>query len=330
MPLGSGSSSTGDADEARTRADIDMLSASLGGALPCVTCGYNLQGLSILTICPECGSAVRATILAVVDPLADELRPIKRPRLVATGLLVWSIAALLAAVVAWYAWSAYVLFGLTQVAVLPLPWGSWPLCVGGCVAISGLGAIGLLWPHDGLGARNFVLALGGVLLYPLLALTAYMVAAAAEAAVRTGLLELWSPWPDRPLMRLAGAVLLVGVILGLRPNARALVARSLALRTGRVDRQTLLAMAAVAALAALGDVLGMIGVLVGGLVQEGLRTLGFVLMIVGSALFTLGLIGCVVDSARIAASVLAPGPSLRDVIEHEPARRERPTTGGGQ
>lgn len=321
-------------DERMSGHEADLISASLGGTLPCVTCGYDLQGLSILTVCPECGSAVRATILAVVDPLADELRPISHPRAVAAGLILWSGAALLAATVGWYAWTSYLLYGWQGEAVIPLPWNSWPLCVGGSILLSGLGALGLLWPHDGLGPKHFAMALGSIACYPPLAVAAYTMARGTQAATRTGLLEAWTPWPDRPLMRLAAAALVIAVIAGLRPNARALVARSLALRTGRVDRQTMLAMAAAAAVAALGDALGMLGVILGPPAVDALRTTGLVLILAGALLLTLGLVGSTIDSVRIAASVLAPGPSLRQVIA--PRRRgrenreETPTSGGGQ
>ncbi len=59
--------------------------------------------------------------------------------------------------------------------------------------------------------------------------------------------------PERLGWRIAMAVLIAAIALGLRPNARVLVARSLVLRSGRVDRQTLLALAAAALLAAAGD-----------------------------------------------------------------------------
>src|SRR5690606_27754218 len=62
-----------------------VIARQLKGDLLCIGCGYNLRGLSIREMCPECGIPVRATILGVIDPMADELAPIPRPRLVATG-----------------------------------------------------------------------------------------------------------------------------------------------------------------------------------------------------------------------------------------------------
>src|SRR5436190_23878239 len=70
------------------------LGRQLRGDLPCVACGYNLKGLSIRSVCPECGTPVRATILSVVDPHAAELTPIRLPALVALGLLFCAAGAL--------------------------------------------------------------------------------------------------------------------------------------------------------------------------------------------------------------------------------------------
>src|SRR5690606_19927036 len=70
-----------------TEADPEQaISLSLSGAMPCISCGYNLQGLSVVGVCPECGAAVRATILATIDPQAEELTPLLTPRLTSLGL----------------------------------------------------------------------------------------------------------------------------------------------------------------------------------------------------------------------------------------------------
>ena len=74
---------------------------ALTGALPCVTCRYDLKGLSIRSLCPECGTAVRATILYQVDPMADAFQPIRHPRVLAWGLVLWSASALVSALAVW-------------------------------------------------------------------------------------------------------------------------------------------------------------------------------------------------------------------------------------
>ncbi len=77
----------------RGSSGVARLSRELAGDLPCIQCGYNLRGLTVKGMCPECGTSVRATLLAVVDPMAGEFRPISFPRLTAYGMLVWSHAA---------------------------------------------------------------------------------------------------------------------------------------------------------------------------------------------------------------------------------------------
>src|SRR3954470_14312241 len=85
-------------DAVRAESDI---ARELTGNLPCVTCRYNLRGLSIKSVCPECGTAVRAAILAAVDPYAPILQPLYAPRLAATGLMLWAGGALAAGLLTW-------------------------------------------------------------------------------------------------------------------------------------------------------------------------------------------------------------------------------------
>src|SRR6185295_10238912 len=77
------------------------LALELTGDLPCVRCKYNLRGLTVKGMCPECGTSVRTTILAKIDPLAKELRPLHFPRLTSLGLIVWAWSALAAALCNW-------------------------------------------------------------------------------------------------------------------------------------------------------------------------------------------------------------------------------------
>jgi len=61
--------------------------------LPCVGCGYNLKGISPLTLCPECGLALRSTLIFVIDPDQGEIAPLKHGKRI--GFTLISIAALL-------------------------------------------------------------------------------------------------------------------------------------------------------------------------------------------------------------------------------------------
>lgn len=70
--------------------DEPVVAATLTERLTCAACGYDLRGLSVLDRCPECGLRIATSILAVVDPRAQEFEPIRKPKLVAFGLLTWS------------------------------------------------------------------------------------------------------------------------------------------------------------------------------------------------------------------------------------------------
>lgn len=83
------------------RRQSESIGLRLSGALPCLVCKYDLQGLSVRGVCPECGAAVRATILYAVDPHADAFQPLPNPRLNALGLLLWPGGALAAALLSW-------------------------------------------------------------------------------------------------------------------------------------------------------------------------------------------------------------------------------------
>lgn len=289
----------------------------LGGDLPCIVCGYNLRGLSIRAMCPECGTAVRATILSVIDPQASELAPMPHPRLIASGLVLWSVGAAAGATLAWLPHAADALSSLGLSRSVARPNVALGLLLS--TAASGLGALALIRPHAGITRRMSALAALGCALY----LVLIWLVMNHQRMVDMGLgggggRYLSGPLPSVASFRFLSAIGLViaAIILCLRPHARLLVARSLILRTGRVDRQTLYAVAISAGLMALGA-----GVLA--LVPdvplawaEVARWTGLIVLTLGSALVTIGLLGAVIDSLRIAQAILTPRPTARQVISH--------------
>jgi hypothetical protein len=280
------------------------LERQLGGDLPCVVCRYNLRGLSIRSVCPECGTAVRATILALVDPHASELEPIASPRVTALGLVAWIGGALAAMALAWLpaheGW-----YALWHVAVL------------GGVIVSGVGALALVRPHAGTPRAGAAMASIAVAAYAPLSWLVWQATSWEHTAGRSAVVPFVAqPMPDVPTAaRVMACVLVAGVAILLRPNARLLVARSLALRTGRVDRQTILAIVAAAGIAALGETL--VGITRGaqGRSADTAGLAGEILLVAGWALVTLGLLGSLIDAVRIARSIVMPPPSLGEVIE---------------
>lgn len=304
------------------------LGARLGGALPCVTCGYNLQSISILGVCPECGTAVRATILSVVDPLASELQPIRRPWLVAAGLLLWPLAALGAAMLGAGVVGSLVIrtwqdMPAAQVASEVTRW-----LIALLVWVSGVAILLFSRPHDGVRRSETLRAVAGALLTAVLGGVVLVIAemglvGRAGATFTAG--ELWDP-PERAFYRLVAVGLVVAILFCVRPVARILVARSLAIRTGRVDRQTLEAMAGASLVIAGGDLIGLLATALGRPWSEPLWTMGAALMLLGGLLFTIGLVSTTVDCVRIARSIIAPGPSLRQILAPE---RMQDRTGSG-
>jgi len=289
------------------------LDRELKGTLPCVVCGYELQGLSIRGVCPECGTAVRATILYHVDPLAEEFEPIATPAITAYSLVVWSTAALIATLASWWPRIADV---IGRFAPRPPSQSAGYICIGATI-ISGIAMLGLIRIVKGGNLIHRLAATASALAYVPLTWALWRIHAQIDP---------YRPAPyftnefhiDRTLYRLVIAVCIIVIILGIRPNARDLVKRSRAMRTGRVDRQHLLLMGATLALAAVGDLFRMHSASVSPNSMGITEITGIMLIILGSSFFTLGLIGAVRDSWRLRKVILIPNPSLRQVLGHSP------------
>lgn len=291
------------------------LDRELKGTLPCVVCGYELQGLSIRGVCPECGTAVRATILFHVDPRAEEFKPIATPAVTAYALVTWSTAALVATLASWWPRIADV---IEKFVPRPPSEGAGYLCVAGTI-VSGLAMLGLIRIVQG---GNLLHRAGAVV-----SVLAYIPLVWALWRIHIQI-DPYRPAPfltnefnvDRTVSRLIVAACVIVIIIGFRPNARDLVKRSRAMRTGRVDRQHLLLMGATLVLASVGDVFRAYSASVSPHAMDIWEVSGIMLIILGSAFFTLGLIGAVRDSWRLRRVILLPNPSLRQVLGAAPSR----------
>ncbi|CAN5780457.1 hypothetical protein BH11PLA1_BH11PLA1_19720 [soil metagenome] len=295
-----------------------LIARELSGTLPCVNCGYDLQGVSVLGVCPECGTAVRATILAVVDPMADELQPVGWPRSVAAGLVAWTGFLLLGTVLAWRV-ALTPLIGVWSDARLEAVPPAWAWIVAACFFAAGAGSIALWKPQDGTRPWMAALAMTSTLCTIPLGFEAHSAILHSRGVTLRAVSELWRADWSTTFTRLGLAGLLLAILGLARPAARVLVARSLAIRLGRVDRQTLLAMMAALVIAAAGDILGALGTAPhgpggGSSSGETLQNVGAVLLLGGGALFTLGLVGALVDSVRVARAIIAPSPGVRHVF----------------
>ena len=294
------------------RDEGQRIALTLAGRLPCIGCRYDLQGLSVLGNCPECGLAVRATVLYAVDPDAEALRPLRHPRVVAMAAPVWATAGLLAALCAWLPRLDDIVRHQTGGrADLPVDWAPTGVLV--FVALSGLAALALVRPLAGVHRRWSIAAGVAVALYIPLLVVLHRVAFVIDPV-------LGDPYLTRDVdaqrlgMRIAMGALVVGILLGLRPNARLLVARCLALRTGRVDRQTIYATVASVALAMFGDALRLTATMLPESQRWAPELGGVLLVVAGSLLFTVAMAGATIDSWRISRSIRTPSPSLRQVL----------------
>ncbi len=288
------------------------LGRELGGDLPCVFCGYNLRGLSIRSMCPECGAGVRATILSVVDPQASELRVIEWPRLTATGVVLWAFGAVAVAMMSWLPQAAEVLQAI-GVRGVGRPSPGLGVMLG--LATSAVGSIALIRPHAGIPMRDCVKAALATLLYIPLAAALWMYHADSDSRGGPHYLSHWDPTREMcVLLALAGGLIAVIIVLQ-RSNARLLVARSLVMRTGRVDRQTLLAMAVAACIMSGGALVGLIpSTVTAPTIVETCRIAGVLAIAFGGGLLSIGALGSLLDCARIAGAILIPKLTARQLI----------------
>ncbi|MFU8828098.1 MAG: hypothetical protein ACNA8P_01545 [Phycisphaerales bacterium] len=288
-----------------------LIDQSLRGSLPCFVCGYELKGLSIRGVCPECGTAVRGTILYRVDPKADEFKPIRWPMLSAWGVRFWGTAPAAAAISLWilrlseYSGLAGRRSGADSI------WSTFSVVA---VLASAVGAVFMIRPNRWIPLRKSLLVATGVGFYAVILLGMFIV-------IQTDMDKIPAYGhqrqldPTREVGRLIFGVGVLGVLLCMRPMARELVKRCLALRTGRVDRQTILAMSAVVALGLVGD--GIRWMVATGTMTDASGVMDFIgrlLVIVSSLLLTLGLISGAIDSWRISRAILTPSPSMSDLF----------------
>ncbi len=288
---------------------------SLAGELPCIGCRYDLRGLSIRGRCPECGIAIRATILAVVDPRAKEFEPLFRPMLTTAGMLVWAVAAVAAGALTWW----------MRVNDFIGPTGASThhdrfiaMLATACLLMSGAASLTFVCPHKRVDRRHVMLGLLGAAAYVPLAMCYWRLHGHFDLIVGPPYFEEAMVRPRRLLLRAGVIASAVVILLGLRPVARSLAARSLIIRTGRVDRQTMLAMVAVLGVAIVGDLLQLSSLSISGELGGVIRQAGIFLVATGSALLTIGMVGVLIDVTRLAPVLVRPPPTLGALLGRQP------------
>ena len=283
----------------------------LGGDLPCASCRYNLRGLSVRVGCPECGLPVGTTILTRVDPLAEELTPLSRPKLLASALLGWSGFAVAGGVAIAIARLADLLhmFDVTARA----PWAI-PVAMG-LLLLSGVCALGLIRPHSRVPRRLTALAVLGGLGYVPLLLTMWWIDSQIDRTIPGGFLSSDGPEPVRSVLRLIWAAAAGMILLGLRPVARLLSYRSHLMRSGLVDRQTMLATLAAIGVAALGDAVHLVAELIAPGNAELAHLIALIIIAVGSLLTVLALGAMLLDTLRLWPVLAHPPITMTELTQ---------------
>lgn len=304
----------GQVDSPIPASDGAAIARELTGDLPCARCGYNQRGLSILGACPECGLPVKATILALVDPQADELKQITRPRLVQAGLLLWTFSAFAACACVWVVRGAQIaadVLGRSPDVGLAAALALW------FMAISGLGAMVLVRPHPDLRLRDRIFPALGVACYVPLIVGSWLIMYHVDPGHPSVYGNPTTVPPERTGLRLVIGLSIVGAALLLRPNAVSLAQRSVLMRTGRVDRQPMTALAAAAGVAMAGDLMHFFMPYVGGGLSDLVYIVAAALIAVGSFLLTVGLFSLTMDAWRIRRLIAAPGIGLTDIFDEK-------------
>jgi len=315
-----GSNKPENAVDSDTKGEDVVIARQLTGELYCIGCNYDLRGLSIRSDCPECGIPVRATILGIVDPLADELVPLTKPKLTAIGLNAWSMGALVAVMMIWVLRIAEVMREYTSSSWTPrfIPWI-------GIVAlvISMIGGVSMIRIHRKITRFEAIRAALAIALYAPMITVYTAIYSSQDFITPSPLLNPGASTLDRSIMRVLLFVFVAGVIWGLRPSAVGLAVRSVVVRTGRVDRQSLYAVLASLGIAAIGDLIQIFNEFVSVGFNDVLSIVSVVVISLGSVLFTVGMINICIDTIRLYPVLVRPGVGLHDIFETNQQKNRR-------
>lgn len=293
------------------------LARDLTGDLPCLRCRYNLRGMSVRDGCPECGLPVRTTILVLVDPRADELVPLTKPRLTAWAMLLWIGGATGAALGAWTLRIAEWLDAQYQltIATSNVAWLSVLMLIG-----SGGGAIALIRPHAGVPPARSCLTTLGILFYGPLVYVFHRIHLVIDELNRHPYAGADSHNDERTAWRFAFAIIAILLVLTLRPAGRQLASRSFIFRAGQIDRQSMLAVVGALGVGAAGDLIQLIFAPRHG---DVLSLVSITLISLGGFLLTMGLLAALVDGLRLRTVLANEQLKLEHVLESNSERDRR-------
>jgi hypothetical protein len=297
-----------------------VIARQLTGKLDCLSCGYDLHGLSIRAECPECGVPVRATILGIVDPHADQLTPLAFPRLSAIGLNMWSFGAMLAVLMVWVLRMVEVLRDIGVSTWVPSVF-AWVGLV--ALILSMVGAFTLIRPHASVTRTEAIRSSLGVSLYFALIFVYYTIYLGHDIVSPSPLFDPGGDAAARSVLRIVEFLLICGIVMGIRPAAVGLALRSVIVRTGRVDRQSMVALLASLGIAALGDLLSIVAKFTPVEARDVLEIVSVVVISLGSVLFTVGMFNICIDTLRLYPVIRRPGVGLGDIFETNRQKSQR-------
>ncbi len=284
--------------------------ATIRRPLPCVTCGYQLRGLAVGGVCPECGDPIRRSVLAVIDPRASGLPTLRNPRMVAHGLfgLIASLAV-----------AAVLLVPRPLAARLELslgaPSGRWVSLVPAWLPLAAAGVFGLALvflvmlapPADARAAEPGVTRGIRRLREGLVVL--------ALAAAGFGIADVRPPFDaveQGLFLLLCGAA--IWTFLALRATVRVIGQRSRQYRTRVAARQGFREMAIATGVLVLGQAAAAAGERLG---VGMLEFLGQLVAWVSLLMVLIGLAYMVVNAVWIQRALLRPPPTLAELLGGE-------------
>jgi hypothetical protein len=278
----------------------------LGGEVLCFRCGYNLQGVSVRANCPECGLPVRTSILAIVDPRASELVPLTHPRITGAGLICWTVGlcSTYVGIPLAIAWSLDFVHDRSRDP------GSFVIWFG--AVVSSVGALLLIRPHAATPVRQRVLTamsavgfLGSAVCHSAMMPFSYAVSLQDISEFSRPAIPMFM------FLALVHSSHAISILL-IRAPIRELAARSVLMRSGSVNRQTLAATVAVLSIAALGEMLVVSAY--NRLTDDVFAIGGLAFAIAGMMLLMVGGVGLVLDAVRLLPVLLDPPKRLSSII----------------
>jgi len=307
---------------------LDALSRELSRDLPCLRCGYDLVGLSVRDRCPECGTPVRATLLAVVDPLAAELAPIYSPRILFAAMCVWSISTLFCSLAVW------IMRGLefaTAGGPQPALIGWLGPAAAGLLALAGVSLVPVARPHGRLEPGTASGVMVAIVAYLCIAALLWFTFTGVDAQTPTIFASATADDGRRTMLRLASGAATAVIVLGLSRVWKSLQSRSVLMRSGRLDRQSTPSLLAAIAIAAAGDIIWLLFKPEQDTSIEGslVRIISIALIGVGSMLLTVGIVAIVIDVIKLRPVILAAPLTFDDMTRPDSRRGTPPSASRG-